>query len=49
MPAFKLLENVNIFKTAKVEHGVVVWNNGDIDIAPEYMYDNCFVYDEILT
>jgi len=49
MPAFKILENVDIFKTATVEHGVVVWNNGDIDIAPEYMYNNCFVYDEILT
>lgn len=49
MPAFKMLENVDIFKTATVEHGVVVWNNGDIDIAPEYIYNNCFVYDEILT
>jgi len=43
MPAFKVLENVDIFITAAVEHGVVVWNNGDIDIAPEYMYNNCLV------
>lgn len=49
LSAFKTLENIDIFKTAAVEHGVVVWNNGEIDIAPEYMYNNCFVYDEILT
>jgi len=42
MPAFKILENVDVFKTATVEHGVVVWNNGDIDIVPEYMYNNGF-------
>lgn len=48
MPAFKLLENDSIFKSATVEHGVVVWNDGDIDIAPEYMYKYSFAYDEII-
>ena len=49
MPAFKILENDTLFKKAEVEHGVVIWNNGDIDIAPEYVYKNSFLYDEIFT
>lgn len=48
MPAFKALENDSIFESATVEHGVVVWNDGEIDIAPEYMYKNSYSYDEII-
>ena len=48
MPAFKPLENDIVFKNAKVEYGVIVWNDGDIDIAPEYVYKNSFVYNEII-
>jgi hypothetical protein len=48
MPAFKPLENEIEFKGAKVEYGVIVWPNGDIDIAPEYIYKNSFVYNEII-
>ncbi|MDF2513242.1 MAG: hypothetical protein K0S04_3108, partial [Herbinix sp.] len=32
------MENEIEFKSAKVEYGVIVWHNGDIDIAPEYIY-----------
>ena len=45
MPAFKALEDDSIFKNATVEHGVVVWNKGEIDIAPEYMYKFSYSYD----
>jgi hypothetical protein len=48
MPAFKPLENEIEFKSAKVEYGVIVWHNGDIDIAPEYIYKNSYVYNEII-
>lgn len=48
MPAFKALENDSIFKSATVEHGVVVWKNGEIDIAPEHMYKYSYSYDEII-
>jgi len=47
-PAFKLLENEKIFMSAKVEHGVLVWLNGDIDIAPETLYKNSFAYQEAI-
>ena len=45
-PAFEPLANDNIFKSAQVEWGVVTWCNGDIDIAPETMYENSFPYQD---
>ena len=48
-PAFKPLENEEIFKSAKVEYGTVVWLDGNIDIAPETLYKTSFVYQEALT
>lgn len=47
-PAFQCLKNENIFKTAKVEYGVVVWNDGDIDLAPETMYEKSFAYESVV-
>ena len=43
-PAFKPLENKEIFKSAEVDCGVLVWLNGDIDIAPEKLYKDSFAY-----
>ena len=43
-PAFQALRDEKIFKGAKVEYGVVTWNNGEIDIAPETMYENSYEY-----
>lgn len=37
-PAFRRLENPGFFSLARAEHGTVVWP-GDIDIAPETLYD----------
>lgn len=42
MPAFKVLKDDSIFNTVSVDHGVVVWSGGDIDLAPETMYVNSF-------
>ena len=38
--AFQLLSVENLFKSVYVEYGIPVWNNGEIDIAPEYLYQN---------
>lgn len=46
-PAFQPLKDDNVFKNAKVEHGVVVWLDGEIDIAPETMYHDSYAYDEM--
>ena len=37
-PVFECLRDPEVFKTAGIEDGVVVWLNGEIDCAPEYMY-----------
>jgi len=47
-PAFKPLEKEEIFMSVKVEHCVLVWLDGEIDIAPETLYKNSFVYQEII-
>lgn len=39
-PAFSLLKDQTIFQSVYIDYGVPVWNNGDIDISPEYLYEN---------
>lgn len=46
-PVCKALENYEIFKNAYIEGGTVVWNDGEIDIAPEILYNNSFKYENI--
>lgn len=47
MPAFAPLQEEAVFKDCKVEHGTVVWMDGDIDLAPETMYQQSYRYDHI--
>ena len=47
-PAFSSLKNADIFQAPKVEHGVVTWNDGQIDCAPEYMYEHSYTYETSL-
>jgi len=37
-PVYRRLQNPGFFSCARAEHGTVVWP-GDIDIAPETLYD----------
>ena len=39
MPVFKPLENIDLFKKFTVTD-TLEWDNGNIDIAPEYLYEN---------
>ena len=39
LPAYQPLMNAEIFNSVYIDYGVPVWNNGDIDIAPEALYD----------
>lgn len=45
-PIYKKLEDYDIFKNAYVENGIIVWDNGRIDISPETVYNSSFEYEE---
>ena len=40
LPVFKPLADVNVFRNVYIDYNTAVWNNGDIDIAPEELYNN---------
>ena len=39
-PAFVPLRSADVFNSVYIDYGVTVWNDGEIDIAPEYIYEN---------
>ena len=39
-PAFAPLKDNDTFNNVYIDYGVTVWNEGEIDIAPEYLYAN---------
>ncbi len=39
-PAFAPLADRDIFAGVYIDYGVTVWDNGDIDISPKYLYDH---------
>lgn len=45
--AFEPLRDERIFSNPVLFHGVITWNNGEIDIAPETVYKNSYAYDSI--
>ena len=45
-PAFEKLDDAAIFAAPTIEHGVVAWDDGNIDVAPEFMYANSYAYNE---
>lgn len=39
-PAFEPLKDISVFRDVYIDYGIPVWMNGDIDIAPEYLYSH---------
>lgn len=39
VPAFAPLADESVFRNVYIDYGVPVWNDGDIDIAPETLYN----------
>jgi hypothetical protein len=37
--AFSPLKDLSVFRCVYLEYGVLAWNDGAIDIAPEYLYE----------
>ena len=45
--AFKRLEDEEVFNSPELFHGVITWDHGAIDIAPETVYRESFSYDNV--
>lgn len=39
-PAFAPLADEAVFNSVYIDYGVTVWNDGDIDISPAYLYEH---------
>ena len=37
---FAPLTDKKVFDSVYIDYGITVWNDGEIDIAPEYLYDH---------
>ena len=44
-PAFEPLKDEKLFCNPVLFHGVITWNNGEIDIAPEAVYRDSYAYE----
>jgi len=45
--AFAPLADEKIFNNPVLFHGVITWNNGEIDIAPETVYRDSYAYESM--
>ncbi len=45
-PVYEKLKDFDIFKNACIEHGTITWDNGNIDLAPDTVYKNSFIYEQ---
>ena len=44
-PVFEPLKDHQVFSKPVIFHGTITWNNEDIDITPEYVYQESYKYD----
>ena len=47
-PAFAPLADEEVFSHPAIFHGVITWKNGEIDIAPETVYQESYAYSEAI-
>ena len=44
-PVYEPLDDDDVFRNAVLDHGVVTWMDGEVDCAPEFMYDHSYEYE----
>ena len=44
---YEALDDIEVFKSSAIDHGVVTWVDGTIDCAPDYMYEHSYKYTAI--
>ena len=42
--AFEILDNEDVFNRPEIFRGVITWDNGKVDIAPEMAYEKSYEY-----
>ncbi len=47
--AFSPLQDEKVFENYELFHGVITWLDGQIDCAPEYMYQHSYSYTDTVT
>jgi hypothetical protein len=43
-PVFQRLKEEQVFFNPVIDHGIITWDDGQIDCSPEYIYDHSFEY-----
>ena len=43
-PVFDVLDDPEVFRGGKLFHGVPTWDDGNVDVAPEYVYEHGDTY-----
>lgn len=43
--AFASLKDEEVFRGVYIDYGITVWLDGDIDIAPTYLYEDSAAYE----
>ena len=44
--AFAPLADKSVFRSVYIDYGVTIWNDGDIDIAPQFLYPHAEPLDQ---
>lgn len=44
VPAFAPLRDEKTFEGFRIDHGILTWCDGDIDISPTYLYEHSYEY-----
>lgn len=47
-PAFIPLQDEKVFSRAYIDFNTVVWNDGEIDISPDWLYKNGVTVDSVM-
>ncbi|MBQ9266712.1 MAG: DUF2442 domain-containing protein [Clostridia bacterium] len=47
-PVYEKLKDYEYFKSVTIENGVLVWGDGELDIAPEEVYKESYEYEKII-
>lgn len=48
-PVFAPLRDERVFSSPEIDHGIVTWQDGRIDCAPEFMYSHSYEYSSMVS